>query len=143
MIGKSHQLSNISNVVSKNTTLTPKDLQKGIGMDYRPMEASLPTANIDRMRAVIKKARREVEKIDNEKVNPFKVIASFPAIKHRIDQQQGSVQDNTLTEVNRLIDTYHLDGDDAYNFTRNQRFAFFKHPSKHFTGLEQKLYLWM
>ena len=131
-------LSDISNVVSKNTTLTPKDLQKGIGMDYRPMEASLPTANIDRMRAVVKKARREVEKIDNEKVNPFKVIASFPAIKHRIDQQQGSVQDNTLTEVNRLIDTYQLDGDDASNFTRDRRFAFFQAPFQafHWSGAE-------
>ena len=50
-------LSDISNVISKNTTLT----LKGIGMDYRPMEAPPPTANIDR-RAVVKKARREVEK---------------------------------------------------------------------------------
>ena len=131
-------LSDISNVVSKNTTLTPKDLQKGIGMDYRPIEASLPTANIDRMRAVVKEARREVEKIDNEKVNPFKAIASFPAIKHRIDQQQGSVQDNTLTEVNRLIDTYQLDGDDTYNFTRDRRFTFFQahFQAFHWSGAE-------
>ena len=56
-------------------------------MDYRPTEASLPTANIDRMRAVVRKARRDVEKIDNEKVNSFKVVASFPAIKQIIDQQ--------------------------------------------------------
>ena len=60
-------LCDISNVVSKNTTLTPKDLQKGIGMDYRPMEASIPTANIDRMRVVVKKARREVEKLTMKK----------------------------------------------------------------------------
>lgn len=100
-------------------------MQKGIGMDYRPMEASLPTDNINRMRAVVKKARREADKIDNEKVNPFKVIASFPAIKHKIDQQQGSIQDSTLSEINRLIDTYQLDCDDAYTFTRDQRFAFF------------------
>ena len=125
-------LSDISNVVSKNTTLTPKDVQKGIGMDYRPMEASLPTANLDRMRAVVKKARREVEKIDNEKVNPFKVIASFPAIKHKIDEQQGNIQDSTLTEVNKLIDTYQLDGDDAHNFTRDRRLAFFQAPFQAF-----------
>lgn len=76
-------LSDISNVASKNTTLTPKDVQKGIEMHYRPMEASLPTANLDRMRVVVKKARREVEKIDNEKVNSFKVITSFLGIKHK------------------------------------------------------------
>ena len=99
---------------------------------YRPMEASLPTANLDRMRAVVKKARREVEKIDNEKVNPFKIIASFPAIKHKIDQQQGNIQDSTLTEVNKLIDTYQLDGDDAYNFTRYRRLAFFQAPFQAF-----------
>lgn len=112
-------------------TLTPKDVQKGIGMDYRPMEASLPTANLDRMRVVVKKARREVEKID-EKVNPFKVIASFPGIRHKIDLQQGNIQDSTLTEVNKLIDTYQLDADDAYNFTRDQRLAFFQAPFQAF-----------
>jgi len=121
-------LSDISNIVSKNTTLTPKDLQKGVGMDYRPMEVSLPASNIDRVRAVVKKARKQVDKVDNERVNPFKVVASFPAIKHRIDQQQGSVQDSTLSEVNRLIDTYQLDGDDAYTFTRDRRYAFFQAP---------------
>ena len=30
-------LCDISNVVSKNATLTPKDLQKSVGMDYRLM----------------------------------------------------------------------------------------------------------
>ena len=65
-------------------------------------------------------------------------MPSFPAIKLSIDQQQGSVQDNTLTEVNRLIDTYQLDGDDAYNFTRDRRFAFFQAPFQafHWSGAE-------
>ena len=42
------------------------------------------TTNIDRMRAIVKKARKDVEKIDNDKV---RFIASFPAIKERIDKQ--------------------------------------------------------
>ena len=56
-------------------------------MPYRPMEASLPAASLHRMRAAVKKVRKEVEKIDNEKVNQFKIIASFPAIRARIDKQ--------------------------------------------------------
>lgn len=40
-------LSDISNAVSRNTSISPKELQKGVGMDYRPIETSLPTANLD------------------------------------------------------------------------------------------------
>ena len=35
--------------VSQNTLITPEELQKSIGMNYRPIETSLPTANLDRM----------------------------------------------------------------------------------------------
>ena len=47
-------LSDISNAVSRNTSISPKELQKGVGMDYRPIETSLPTANLDRMRGIVK-----------------------------------------------------------------------------------------
>ena len=40
-------------------------------MHYRSMELSLAAANIDRIRSVMKKARQEVDKIDNERVNPL------------------------------------------------------------------------
>ena len=78
-------LTDISNAVTQNTSISPKELQKGVGMNYRPMEASLPTANLDRMRAIVKKARKEVEKVDSDRVNPFSIIVSFPAMKNRID----------------------------------------------------------
>ena len=40
---------------------TSKLLQKGIGLNYQPMEASLAAANIDRVRsrAVVRKARKQ------------------------------------------------------------------------------------
>ena len=90
------------------------------------------------MRAIVKKARKKVDTIDNKRVNPFKVVASFPAIKCRIDQQQGSVQESILTEVNRLIDTYQLDEDSAFSFTRDRRYAFFQAPFQayHWCGAE-------
>ena len=84
-------LLDISNAVSRSISVTPK-IQKGVGMLYRPMEKSLPTANIDRMRTIVKKARKEAEKIGNDKVNPFKIIASFFAIKGRIDKQYKTLE---------------------------------------------------
>jgi len=33
------------------------------------------------MKAAVKKVRKKVEKIDNDKVGPFKIIASFPALR--------------------------------------------------------------
>jgi len=33
------------------------------------MEVSLPVSNIDRVRAVVKKARKQVDKVDIERVN--------------------------------------------------------------------------
>jgi len=41
-------LSNISNVISRNTSISPKELQKGCRMDYRSMETPLPTASLAR-----------------------------------------------------------------------------------------------
>jgi len=120
-------LADISNAVSHNLSVTPKELQKGVGMSYRPMEASLPAASLDRMRAAVKKVRKEVEKVDNDKVNPFKIIASFPAIKARIDKQ-CTVLESRSKEIDELIGSYQLDGNDAYQFTRDRRYAFFQSP---------------
>ena len=41
-------------------------------------------------------------KVDNEKINPFKVIASFPCIKERVDQTNGS----EIAGIEHLIGTY-------------------------------------
>jgi len=63
-----------------------KGCSNGVDMNYRrPMEVSLAAANIEHVKVAVKKARRNVEKVDNEKVNPFMVIASFPSIKGHID----------------------------------------------------------
>jgi len=120
-------LSDISNAISRNTSISPKELQKGCGMDYRPMETSLPTANLGRMRAIVKRVRKDVEKIDCEKVNPFSLIASFSAMKSRIDRQ-CTLLENKLNEIDTLIGTYQLDTDDAYAFSRDKRYAFFQSP---------------
>ena len=84
-------LEDISNSALKNASITPKEVQKGKGMSYQPINVSMAAASIDRVRAAVKKARKDVEKIDNEKVNPFKVIASFPFIKQSIDGDKGDL----------------------------------------------------
>ena len=68
-------LCNITNVAQRKMRITPKEVQNGVGMEYRPIETSLAAANIDRIRAIVKKAMEEVDKVDNERVNPFKIIA--------------------------------------------------------------------
>jgi len=70
-------LCDIKKSAQRNINITPKEVQNGAGMDYRPIEMSLAAANIDQIRTAVKKARQEVDKVDNEKVNPFKIIASF------------------------------------------------------------------
>ena len=120
-------LNDISNAVSRNSHITPKEIQKGLGMDYRPMEVSIAAANIDRMRAVVNKSKKEIYKVDNEQVNPFKIIASFPSIKSKIDLscvQQGL----DTSKIDEMVGKYQLDGDGAYYFTRDRRFAFFQSP---------------
>ena len=77
------------------------------------MEASLAVANIDRVRAVVRKARKEIDKVDNNRINPFKVVASFPSIKDRID---GTITLSNGEAVSKLVGKYQLEGDDAYNF---------------------------
>ena len=50
------------------------------------MQASLAAAIIDRIRAVAKKARCDVDKVDHDRVNPFAIIASYPSITERVEQ---------------------------------------------------------
>ena len=88
-------------------------MQKGIGLNYQPIEASLAAANIDRVQGVVRKARKEIDKVDSDRVNPFKVIASFPSIKDCID---GSITLSNAEAVSKLVSKYQLEGDDAYNF---------------------------
>ena len=59
-----------------------------------------------------------------KKVNPFKVIASFPIIKERVDQNNVS----EIAGVEDLIGNYQLDGDDAYSFWKDRQFAWFQAP---------------
>jgi len=102
-------LTDILNAVSQNTSISPKKLQKGVGMNYRPMETSLPTANLDRMKVIVKKARKDAEKVDSDRVNPFSIIASFTVMKNRVDKQFPLLK-NKSNEIDLLIGTYQLDG---------------------------------
>ena len=60
-------LQDNTNMAKSNIKITPKDMQKGIGLNYQPMEASLAAANIDRVRVVVRKARKEIDKVDNNR----------------------------------------------------------------------------
>ena len=51
-----------------------------------------------------------MDKSDNEKVNRFKVIASFPSIKEHIGK---SNECDHSEAVNQLVGTYQIDSDDA------------------------------
>ena len=83
-------ISDIVDATKRNIQLTPKEIQKGAGMNYRPMQVSLAASHIGRILAAVKKGRRDVDKVDHEKVNPFAIIASFPSIKERVDQSNAS-----------------------------------------------------
>ena len=64
-------VKDIEEVARRNASITPKELQKGTGMQYRPIQVSLAANNLQWIRAVVKRVRSDVDKIDNEKVNPF------------------------------------------------------------------------
>jgi len=118
-----HVLQDITQTVCRNIHVTAKDIQNGRGLDYQPMDASIAAVNIGRIRSVVKKAKSAIDKTDNERVNPFKVITSFPAIKECID---GNSTNQCNTEnINELVGTYQLDGDDTYCF---DQYALFQSP---------------
>ena len=73
---------------------------------------------------LLKKARKEAEKVDSDRVNLFSIIASFPAMKSRIDRQCMLLEN----KIDMLIGNYQLDCDDAYAFSRDKRYAFFQPP---------------
>ena len=69
-----------------------------------------------------------MDKIDNERVNPFKVIASFKHIKERIDGNQSCAANAQLQAIEKLVGNYQLDGDNAYCFGSERQYAFFQSP---------------
>ena len=120
-----HVLQDITQAVHCNIHVTPKDIQNGRGLDYQLMETSFATANVSCIRSVVKRAKSFLDKTDNERVNPFKIIALFPAIKEHID---GNSTDQSNTEnIKKLIGTYQLNGDNAYSFGRDKQYAFSNH----------------
>ena len=125
-------LRDIANAAQSNMRITPKEIQNGVGMEYRPIESSLAAANISRVRAQVRKARKEVDKVDNERVNPFTIIVSFPSIKERIDKANHCQQSEI---VDKLVGKYQIDGNDAYCFCRDTQFALFQAPfqAKHWS----------
>ena len=128
-------LRDIANAAQSNMRITPKEIQNGVGMEYRPIESSLAAANISRVRAQVRKARKEVDKVDNERVNPFTIIVSFPSIKERIDKANHCQQSEI---VDKLVGKYQIDGNDAYCFCRDTQFALFQAPfqAKHWSQAE-------
>ena len=70
--------------------------------------------------------RKEVDKVDNERVNPFKIIASFKHIKDRIDGNHSCAAN--AEAIDKLVGKYQLEGDHAYCFGGERQYAFFQSP---------------
>jgi len=84
----------------------------------------MAAANIERVRAVVKKARKQADKVDNEGVNPFKIIASFSLIKECMHGNSAGMTHSNA--IDKLIGKYHLDGDEAYSFGHDTQYALFQ-----------------
>ena len=67
----------------------------------------------------MKLAWKDVDKVDNEKVNPFKMVALFLSIKQNTDGDTGDFP--LVTTINTLVGKYQLDGDNAYIFGRDRQ----------------------
>ena len=67
----------LSKTITLNSHLAPKEIQKGSGMIYQPMLVSLAAANINRVRAVVKKAKKEVEKLTMIELIHLKLLPLF------------------------------------------------------------------
>ena len=94
-------------------------------MDLQTMQCrNHSLAAFDRIWAVVKQARRDVDKVDHDKVSPFTVIASFTSIKEHVDQSNAS----EVQGIDDMTCTYQLDGDDAYSFGRDRQYAWFQAP---------------
>ena len=57
-----------------------------------------------------------------KKLTPLRLL-SFPIIKERVDQNNGS----EIAGVEHLIEKYQIDGNDAYSVGRDRQFGGFKH----------------
>jgi len=77
--------------------------------------------------AVVKKVK-DVEKFDNDRISSFAIISSFPFIKKQIDSNSESVELCQVEAINVMLGDYQIDGDDAYSFGCNRRYAFFQSP---------------
>ena len=53
---------------------------KGFSLKLQPLEKSIAAANLERVRAVVNKSKKDVCKVDND---TFKIVSSFPSIKER------------------------------------------------------------
>jgi len=91
---------------------------------------SLAASNIDRVRMEVNKVKKQIDKVDNERVNPFKVIASFPALKDRIDRScdKETVATLEIQKIDNFIGSCAIDDDNAYFFTRDKWYAYFQSP---------------
>ena len=70
-------VKDMSDTVTLNGNLAPKEIQKGSGMTYQPMSVSLAAANIYHVRAVVKKAKKEVETLIMIRLIPLKLLHLF------------------------------------------------------------------
>jgi len=66
-------LEDITNVAVRNIhILTQRTYKKELAWT---LDVSMAAANIEPVRAVVKKGRKQADKMDNERVNPFEIIA--------------------------------------------------------------------
>ena len=95
------------------------------------MEASLAAANIDRVRAVVRKARKEINKVDNDRANPLPPFHQLKTI----------LMVPLLCQMLKLLVNYQLE-DHAYNFDGERQHAYFQSPfQSHHWAVANVLYV--
>ena len=104
-----HVLQDITNTATMNHSIIPKEVQKGKGMNYKPMNVSIAAAN-NELELLWKRLERKWKKVDNEKIDPLKFfISSFPLIKQSIDVVQAVLVSLILLWVSiSLMEIIHL-----------------------------------
>lgn len=77
----------IRKAVSDDSTKSTKDIMKGFGIGYVPVEASSPAANADRARRERKMALKKWMSIHKE-LRPLQEILGFEKIREKVEGNQ-------------------------------------------------------
>jgi len=74
------------------------------------------------MYSCLEKGSQGCGKVDKEKLNPSKTVASFPSIKQGINCGTGDLP--LVSTINILVGKYQLNGYNAYIFSRDRQYIY-------------------